>query len=162
MAMSRPTKCTRSYHSMLVLLISALSWLAFSHLALGDEPWKPSQIVEPADLAKQLNSAKEKPLVLQVGFSTLFKQSHIRGAKYCGPASKPEGLAQLKKCMAGVSHTKAIIIYCGCCPWKDCPNIRPAFAELSKMGFKNVKVLSIPDTFGKDWQQKGYPTAGGE
>ncbi|HET7841213.1 MAG TPA: rhodanese-like domain-containing protein [Terriglobia bacterium] len=146
----------------LVLSFAAGCALAFPANSAAEDPWKADQVIEPADLAKQLKSAKDKPLIIQVGFSTLFKQSHIRGAKYCGPASKPEGLAQLKKCLTGVSHEKTIVIYCGCCPWKDCPNIRPAFAELSKLGFKNVKVLSLPDTFGKDWQEKGYPTAAGQ
>jgi hypothetical protein len=30
------------------------------------------------------------------------------------------------------------------------------------MGFSNVKVLYIPDNFGTDWVDKGYPVAKGE
>ncbi len=135
---------------------------AFATMARAEDPWTAAQVIQPADLAKKLAASKDAPMVIQVGFSTLFKQSHIRGSKYCGPASKPEGLAQLKKCLEGVSKVRTIVIYCGCCPWKDCPNIRPAFAALAEMGFKNVKVLGIPDNFGEDWQSKGYPSASGE
>jgi rhodanese-like protein len=146
----------------MVIPLAACFAMAFAGVARGEDPWTLTQMIEPADLAKQLSTDKNQPVIIQVGFSTLFKQSHIRGSKYCGPASKPEGIAQLKKCLAGVPHAKAIVIYCGCCPWKDCPNIRPAFAELKKLGFKNVKVLNLPDTFGNDWQQKGYQVAAGE
>ena len=38
-----------------------------------------------------------------------------------------------------------------------CPNVKPAFETLEKMGYKNVKLLYLPDDFEQDWAQKGYP-----
>jgi hypothetical protein len=53
---------------------------------------------------------------------------------------------------------REIVIYCGCCPWEKCPNIRPAFAALQEMGFTHVKALYVPDNLAKDWIGKGFPT----
>ena len=142
-------------------LMTSFVALSIALVASAADPWQPSQILQPADLAKQL-SAKNKPMLLHVGFDTMYKQAHIPGSKYCGPTYKPEGIEQLKKCVAGVPKTREIVVYCGCCPWSHCPNVRPAFAELSKMGFKNLKVLYIPNDLGKDWVSKGYPVASGE
>lgn len=143
-------------------LLTFLATIPLARSVNGTDPWKPSQILQPADLAKQLSATSGKPLLIHVGFITMYKQAHIPGSKYCGPTYKLEGIEQLKKCVAGVAHTRAIVIYCGCCPWDHCPNVRPAFEELSKMGFKNLKVLSLPTDFGKDWANKGYPVASGE
>jgi thiosulfate/3-mercaptopyruvate sulfurtransferase len=143
----------------ILALFTALISFSLAPFACGADPWTPSDVLEPAALAKQLTSSKTKPVILQVGFFTLYKQSHIPGAEYCGPASNAEGMAKLRKCAEKISRTKMVVIYCGCCPWKDCPNVRPAFAELKKLGFKNLKVLNIPRTFGQDWVKKGYPVA---
>ena len=119
-------------------------------------------MIQPAALAKQLKTSSEKPLLLQVGFERLYAEGHIPGSKYCGPARDTAGIARLKKCLQDVSRQRAIVLYCGCCPWQECPNIRPAFKVVKDMGFTNVKVLYIPDNFGRDWVQKGYPVGSGE
>jgi len=49
------------------------------------------------------------------------------------------------------------VIYCGCCPLERCPNIRPAFVALRQMGFTNVRVLLLPNSFEADWAGKGLP-----
>lgn len=118
--------------------------------------------MQPGTLARILKSSGKKPLLLQVGFESLYAQGHIPGSEYCGPASHSMGIDALKKCVANVAHTRWIVIYCGCCPWQECPNIRPAFKTLKDMGFSNVKVLYIAENFGRDWAQKGYPVAQGE
>lgn len=140
-------------------LIAGLLIPSLATLARAAEPWTPSQVIQPKDLARQLTESKKQRVLLQVGFSRLYKQGHIPGAKYCGPASKPEGLQRLKNCAQKIARTQDIVIYCGCCPWKDCPNIRPAFEALKKMGFTHLKVLDIPQDFGRDWVKKGYPVA---
>jgi thiosulfate/3-mercaptopyruvate sulfurtransferase len=149
-------------YSAIVFSLAAFFVLASAPPARGADPWTPAQILKPADLARQLAGGERKPLVLQVGFQILYKQSHIPGAEYCGPARDPEGIAKLRKCVEKVPRTKEVVIYCGCCPFKDCPNVRPAFAELKKLGIKNLRVLEIPHTFGEDWVKKGYPVARGE
>ena len=143
--------------SISVYLLGALLIPVLATLARAADPWTPSQIIQPEDLARQLAGSKNKPVLLQVGFSQLYEQAHIPGSKYCGPTSKPEGLEQLRNCAQKIAHGREIIIYCGCCPWKDCPNIRPAFEALRKMGFTHVKVLDSPQDFGRDWGRKGYP-----
>jgi hypothetical protein len=51
-----------------------------------------------------------------------------------------------------------VVIYCGCCPFRDCPNIRPAFRVLQEMKFTRAKLLNIPTTLKADWINKGYPS----
>jgi thiosulfate/3-mercaptopyruvate sulfurtransferase len=127
-------------------------------LAASREPWTEAQLISPEALHQRLAGTKmARPLILQVGFRTLYDQGHIPGSQYHGPASKPEGLAELEKYLQHLPRRREIIIYCGCCPWHDCPNIRPAFQALNSLGFTRVKVLSIPSTFLVDWANAGYP-----
>jgi hypothetical protein len=84
------------------------------------------------------------------------------GAEYIGPASSESGLQSLRKRAEPLPRDKFIVIYCGCCPWSHCPNIKPADDALRAMGFTNVKVLYIADNFGANWVDKGYPTAKGD
>ena len=122
------------------------------------DPWTENEIITPDILNNELNNDKNKPLIIQVGFKILFDQDHIPGAVFTGPASLSGGINTLENTLKNVNRDKNIILYCGCCKWNDCPNIRPAFETVTKMGFKNVKVLYLADTFVKDWEQKGYPT----
>jgi hypothetical protein len=128
-------------------------------------PSAPSESdrIQPEELAGALKSDKgSRPVLLQVGFRVLYAQAHVPGSEYAGPASKPEGLAELRKRVDSLPRAQRIVLYCGCCPWTKCPNIAPAFQELRRMGFSDVKVLYIADNFGRDWVGRGYPTAKGE
>lgn len=125
-------------------------------------PWQTNQVIQPAGLAKQLSAATgTKPLVLCVGFKVLYQGGHITGAQFAGPASKPAGLEALKHAVQDLPHGKHIVLYCGCCPWNRCPNIRPAFRTMQKLGFTNVQVLSVPTNLREDWITKGFPTEKG-
>jgi thiosulfate/3-mercaptopyruvate sulfurtransferase len=118
--------------------------------------------ISPADLARELQlPAAQRPLVIQVGFRTMYEQAHIPGAEYIGPASDSSALEQLRRRVTPLDRKAAIVLYCGCCPWDRCPNVRPASALLTSMGFTNFKVLMIPDNFGADWVSKGYPVQKG-
>jgi thiosulfate/3-mercaptopyruvate sulfurtransferase len=150
----------RNLRPAVFLPLAALLTIIPARCARGTDPWTPSQVIEPAALAKQLDEGS-KPLILQVGFQVLYKQSRIPGAEYCGPARDTEGIAKLRQCVEKVPRSRKIVIYCGCCPFNECPNVRPAFAELKKLGFKNLRVLDIPQNFGADWVKKGYPVAQG-
>jgi len=125
-------------------------------------PIAPGRLISPEDLAKMLQSGKEKPLMLQVGSHMLFLQAHIPGSEYVGPGANEAGLQQLRKRVESLPRNKFIILYCGCCPWNHCPNVKPADDALHTMGFTNVKVLYIADNFGTNWVDKGYPTANGD
>lgn len=114
--------------------------------------------IEPEDLVRSLGGdAKARPLVLHVGPEAIFHRDHVPGARYVGMASTPEGLAALQKAVQGTPRDSPIVLYCGCCPWARCPNVRPALAELEKLGFTRVKVLDIPHNFQTDWAVKGLP-----
>lgn len=121
-----------------------------------------SKLINPEDLVKTVRAGKETPLMIQVGSHVLFEQAHIHGSEYIGPAASEAGLQQLRKRVNPLPRTKSIVVYCGCCPWSHCPNVKPAFEALQAMGFTNVKVLYIADNFGTNWVDKGYPTAKGE
>jgi thiosulfate/3-mercaptopyruvate sulfurtransferase len=122
-----------------------------------------SQLISPAELVKVLQSSKsEKPLLIQVGSHVLYSQAHIPGSEYFGQASSESGLQQLRKRVESLPRSKFIVIYCGCCPWSHCPNLKPADDALHAMGFTNVKALYIANNFGADWMDKGYPVARGD
>jgi hypothetical protein len=130
-----------------------------SEFADDNTPWTASDIVSGEDLSKVISSSRGvKPVILQVGIEGLYREAHIPDAIFAGPAAEPEGLTLLKAKAKPIARTREIVIYCGCCPWRDCPNIRPAFVALKQMGFKKVKLLDIPTDFHQDWINKGFPT----
>lgn len=124
--------------------------------------WNPNIIIKPRQLLKLLSGkSAEKPLILQVGFQFLYEGGHIDGAKWAGPASRPDGIRRLRAALKNIPKDTSIVIYCGCCPWAECPNVRPAYTTLKELGFKKVKTLYIPINFEQDWIKKGYPVAKG-
>lgn len=153
---------TRQRAMMLALVIILLAAAA---LKAADQPVTilPVDLVTPAQLNSELPAVKAgKIVLLQVGFHVMYQMGHIPGSQYAGPASKPVGLTALKNLLAKLPRTRQIVIYCGCCPWNDCPNIRPAFQALKQLGFVNFKVLNIPDRLGTDWTDQGYPVVKGD
>jgi thiosulfate/3-mercaptopyruvate sulfurtransferase len=122
-----------------------------------------SRLINPDELIKVLQSSKgEKPLVIQVGSHVLYSQAHIPGSEYIGPASSESGTQQLRKRVESLPRNRFIVIYCGCCPWSHCPNIKPADDALHALGFTNVRALYIANNFGADWVNKGFPVAKGD
>ena len=121
-----------------------------------------SALINPEDLVATIRAGNEIPLMIQVGSHVLYEQAHIPGSEYIGPAASEAGVQQLRKRVGSLPRTKSIVLYCGCCPWNHCPNVKPAFDALQAMGFTSVKVLFIADNFGANWVDKGYPIAKGE
>ena len=122
-----------------------------------------SELISPDELAKVLQSSGgEKPLMIQVGSHVLYSQAHIPSSEYIGPASSQDGLQRLRKRVESMPRNSFIVIYCGCCPWDHCPNVKPADDALHALGFTKVKVLYIANNFGTDWVDKRYPTAKGD
>ncbi len=137
--------------------------LASAGLAYQASLIPASRLINPDELVKIIQSAKgEKPLMIQVGSHVLYSQAHIPGSEYIGPASSETGLQSLRKRVESLPRNKFIVLYCGCCPWSHCPNVKPADDALHAMGFTNVKILYIADNFGADWVEKGYPVAKGD
>jgi hypothetical protein len=59
-----------------------------------------------------------------------------------------------------LARDREVLIYCGCCPWERCPNVKPAMALLKEMGFTKVKALHLETGFKVDWIDKGYAVEG--
>jgi thiosulfate/3-mercaptopyruvate sulfurtransferase len=151
----------KNFSSIHILGILSLLW---APAVLAQASLIPnSRLITPGDLVKLLQSpTSEKPLLFQVGSHVLYSQAHISGSEYVGAASTTTGLQKLRERLESLSRKRFIIIYCGCCPWSHCPNIKPADDVLQAMGFTNVKVLYIANNFGADWVDKGYPVAKGD
>jgi thiosulfate/3-mercaptopyruvate sulfurtransferase len=115
--------------------------------------------VQPKDFADQLAKGS-KPAIFQVGPNVLYRSKHIPGAIYAGPGSKPEGLEILRSSVAKLPRSQEIVIYCGCCPWEKCPNIKPAIDLLKSMGFAHVTAMHVATSFKTDWIDAGYPVEG--
>lgn len=144
------------------LIFAVAATVSIRALAAGGSSSQSSPpLVQPAELVRLLKTGLPRPLIIQVGFRTLYEQAHIPGSEYVGPTSEQKGLEELHKRVQGLSRKGAIVLYCGCCPWSHCPNVRPAYQELRDMGFTNVKVLYLANNFGADWVDKGYPVSRG-
>jgi len=119
--------------------------------------------ITPEELLQAMqakNSAKR--LLFFVGPRLLYTQAHIVGAELIGQGSTSEGIQNLRQRARNLRKDTPIVLYCGCCPWNHCPNVDPAYRALQELGFTRVKVLHLPNNFGTDWVDKGYPTARGE
>jgi rhodanese-related sulfurtransferase len=131
--------------------------------ATAPSPIPAPHLINPQDLAKILQSPKgERPLLIYVGFRFPYTQAHIPGSEYYGPAANEAVVQQLRQHVEGLARNRFIVIYCGCCPWSHCPNVKPAYEALHSLGFSKLKVLHIPDNLGTDWVDKGYPVEKGE
>ncbi len=125
----------------------------------AQDAWKPEALVQPDQLAKQVrDSSRDKPVILFVGFPVLYRATHIPDAVLAGPASTPAGLAKLKNLASNLPRNRKLIIYCGCCPFVKCPNVKPAYKSLRDMGFSKIQVLELDQNFHADWVLRGYPT----
>ena len=122
------------------------------------DPWKPADLIEPKDFAALLTKpAGKKPLILYVGFPFLYKSAHIPGAIFLGAGRTSGGLAAIRKWAQSLAHGQAVVIYCGCCPWRVCPNVRGAFKALREVGAMDLKLVHIEGSLLEDWINKGYP-----
>jgi len=120
------------------------------------------RLLQPAELAHiLLASSGEKPVILQVGSHVLYAEAHIPGSEYVGATGQESGLQALRNRAKTLERDRPIVIYCGCCPWSKCPNIRPAYRELVSLGFTGVKALYLADDFGTNWVAQGYPVVKG-
>ena len=68
-----------------------------------NSPSSQAGVIHVDDLLKAAQSKWTRPEILQVGFAIQYKGRHVPGAIYAGPGSSEEGLAGLKKAVAGIS-----------------------------------------------------------
>ncbi len=143
-------RATRLLGSLLILLVLSSASRGFSQ---SSDPWTAKDLKDPAALAAALGDAKAiKPVVLNIG-----PVQQIKGAISMGPASSSSNFEKLKRELAKLPKDKEIVIYCGCCPFQRCPNVRPAFELLKQMKFTNAKLLNLPTSLEENWISKGYP-----
>jgi hypothetical protein len=144
-------------------LVAAAALLLLAGACAGDatnqgsstEPWG-TQTVDAADLVKELAGA-DKPVVVCTAPPSMYRMGHIPGAFLHGPSSYPGPLTELTAWAQALPRTASVVIYCGCCPLAYCPNLRPAYNALRDMGFRRLRVLVLPENFGTDWVERGYP-----
>ena len=158
-----PKRSIRALRHALPLVLPAL--LAGCGQAPGShspssaaDPWTAVKLIQPAELAGELkDSTATKPLLLHVGFRPLYRAGAIPGSRYVGPTSRADGISAMTQAVKDLPRTEAIVIYCGCCPWKDCPNMKPAARTLESLGFTNVRGMKMEKNFDTDWAGQGYP-----
>ena len=139
--------------SLSFILILVFANLTVLLSAQTGEPWSPKDLIEPDALATMLNSAKgQKPVIYNIG-----PLSDIKGAVSIGSTANKAGLEKLSKALASVPKDNMVVIYCGCCPFRNCPNIRPAFNLLKERGYKNPRLLNLKQNLKVDWTDYGYP-----
>ncbi|HET7000710.1 MAG TPA: rhodanese-like domain-containing protein, partial [Puia sp.] len=97
---------------------------------------------------------QKKPIIICVGPGAL-----IKGSLDMGPAKEKENLEKLKQQLSKLPRDANVVIYCGCCPFDHCPNIRPAFTVINEMKFSNAHLLNLEHNLKTDWIAKGYPKA---
>ena len=119
----------------------------------GGEPWRPDQLMEPADLARLISDPQaHHPVLLSIWPAAVIKNSIDIGATH-----EKANLKRLRIELDKLSRESEVVIYCGCCPFNHCPNIRPAFNLMNEMKFERHKLLNLPKNIKVDWIDKGYP-----
>jgi hypothetical protein len=142
---------------MFISSLVTIGFILMSQFCISQQtnqyPWKPDQLLTPADLATTINNKDaSQPVIYSIGPS-----AYIKGSIDIGDTKDKENLDKLKEQVSKLPKNAAIVIYCGCCPFEHCPNIRPAFNLLTKMNFTNYKLLNLEHNIKIDWINKGYP-----
>ncbi|HEX5155310.1 MAG TPA: rhodanese-like domain-containing protein [Parafilimonas sp.] len=114
--------------------------------------WTDKQLMQPSALADIMTSKKEDITIISIGpFNTIPNAINI------GMVSEKDKLDTFKKQLSSLKKDKKIVVYCGCCPYEHCPNVRPAIDVLKEMKFTNYYLLDLPKNLRVNWIDKGYP-----
>jgi hypothetical protein len=116
--------------------------------------WTKDQLMQPAQLAEILQTKKSLPVIYSVGPGAVIPHSVDIGS-----AKEKENLDKFKNQLTDLPKDAGIVVYCGCCPFDHCPNVRPAIAALKEMKFTNYKLLNLEHNIKTDWFDKGFPAA---
>jgi thiosulfate/3-mercaptopyruvate sulfurtransferase len=133
-------------------LLPIFCFVFISAKAQNPVNWTNDQLMQPAQLAQTLQSGKDLPTLVSIGPAALIPHSIN-----IGMVQEKENLEKLEKQLKALPKETAIVVYCGCCPYEHCPNVRPAIALFNKMKFTNYHLLDLPHNLKKDWIDKGYP-----
>lgn len=147
--------------TFLFLILLSIVSVAFQNSAFAQEPWSKKQLIEPSELAAKITNEKVKPpFIISVspeGAHGIRPGKGIKGALDFGAADEPQNLKKLKTSLENLPKDREIVLYCGCCPFDVCPNVRPAFSLLNEMGFTRHKLLNLEKNIRVNWLNKGYP-----
>jgi hypothetical protein len=121
--------------------------------AQNPENWTSKQLTSPAALAATLKANKDVPIIFSVGPGAIIPHSID-----IGMVKDEKNLKKFKEQISKLPKSANILIYCGCCPYEHCPDVRPAIALLKSMQFTNYHLLDLPHNIKTDWIAKGYPT----
>lgn len=136
----------------ILLLICFLGMFGMNAQSFTD-PWTPQQLLSTKVLSTRITQNKmDQTILINIGPDAVIKNSFN-----LGPVQNKGNQEKLQNYLKKVSKDKEVVLYCGCCPFEKCPNIRPAFKSLIAMGYKNTKLLNIPKNIKVDWIDKGYP-----
>ena len=134
-----------------ILFTSALV-LSVAAGAQNPVNWTSGQLMEPSHLASLMAGNKPLPVIISVGPGAIIKNSIDIGSVKDGA-----NLSKFQAQLATLPKDTAIVVYCGCCPYEHCPNVRPAIDVLKNMQFTNYKLLDLPQNIKTDWIEKKYP-----
>lgn len=148
------TKNKITLFAAIAVAVAAFILLGFSGQGQSD-PWTSKQLMPPAELAKAINSGQAGDIhIFDLGPS-----GQIMGAVHIGEGRNPANIGKLRGELGKLSKDAQVVIYCGCCPFKNCPNVRPAMELLEQMEFTNRKLLNLSENLKVDWIDHGYPMA---
>lgn len=143
---------TKTIKLALVLIVSGItSWQTSN--AQAPVNWTNDQLLQPSDLATTLKDNKEIPVIISIGPGAIIPHS-----RDIGMIKEEENMKKFKRELENLPRDTSVVIYCGCCPYEHCPNVRPGIQVLKEMKFTNYKLLDLPHNIKIDWINKGYPT----
>lgn len=135
----------------ILISLILISGFVIKHQA---EPWTTDQLLEPSALANTMkNNQEAQPKIFCVGPGALIPHSID-----VGPGKEKGNIEKLRAELTKLPKDADVVIYCGCCPFERCPNVRPAFTLLNEMKFTHAKLLNLPHNLKTDWIDKGFPT----
>lgn len=140
-------------HKAYTILTFLLFSFTLSKAQITNPPnWTDKQLIEPSALASDIRDNKDLPYLISIGPGGTIPASH-----HTGMAGTPEGISALSATLDSLPKDTKIVVYCGCCPFEHCPNVRPAMDVLKKKGFTNYYLLNLSTNIKTDWISKGYP-----
>jgi hypothetical protein len=143
----------KKHHTIKYCFIFLLVVSCNNSPAQNPENWSSKQLTEPAELAATIKTNKDLPVIFSVGPGAIIPNSID-----IGMVKDEKNLAKFQEELSKLPTSTNVLIYCGCCPYEHCPDVRPAIALLKSMKFTNYHLLDLPHNIKTDWIAKGYPT----
>lgn len=143
---------TKKFFQIIIFAFAVMGFQKTMAQQAKPENWTKDQLIEPANLTQILNDNEKIPLIYCVGPGVVIPHSID-----IGMTRDEKNIQKLRDSLSNVPRDADIVIYCGCCPFDHCPNVRPAIALLNEMKFTNYHLLNLPHNIKTDWIAKGYP-----